>query len=908
MDLIHFMCHECGWTFQLCDGANLGVMGQIREQQIKFKAPHPLNLIAPHLMIQLRQIGSVEVLGANTNGIYAKLTAFFTSSVWSSTSSTSSGTTTAPMKQMIPDRRFSDLKFVGEGVFKSRGTQGENNMGQKTMQVVDFMVKGCGWTVITCNGGNCGVDGTNREQQLVFRYDEHCQVGKKDSEGSHEVNRDDMIAFDGKAHGEEHMMVELRTCGHIEINGLDFATADIAPALDQFLKSKWGCFEMVLGGEGGDEKYCDKTYATQPNFFLRDERNMANNLGKLTMQLAEFYQSVGWKLLLCNGGSVGQPGHANTDIREQQIKFCRGKKDQMDSIVNQPLLMIELRIVPVSLAPNKGEIPEPLYEGYVTVNGKDTNNVYAKIRSFIVQTLELDLSTGGGVPPPSWMYCDLQMKVKGLRMKDICTNPRGGHDGYFNGETNLGKWTMRLCDYLVDQVNEWDLIVCNSDNLDKIFDKIVYDKKSGKRNVDKINATVRETQIVFRHRRNAGRAVFMGGSDGSGLPLNRPPHNAIPVPVYWSPECKEGREYHKIVVGTSEEKIWLQQILDETFKNVKTRDRAGGQKIADRYEVQMVLRSEHPALWDKFSVRGETVRELCKNQMQFLSGGEIGEETGTFVRPKTMRVEEAKKNCAGKDFDATNMNYLLHGTHPTMAVSILGKSFSIDTAGKSAGTMFGPGIYLAESSTKADEYARHDEGGEYEGLYAMLVCRAHLGRSYVTEKSGDFRQPVLSENFDHVLGDREKAVGTFREFVFFHEGSIYPEYALFYKRTFGGDVMKPTPATAAAVTPVTPQPPVTTQVQPIVIPAAQATIVAPVAVPPAATVPDPNATTTPDPTTAVNQNLPNVPVNNASSATVWINNDPAGPAVSSTPSAGATAGKTGTSHSSSSSNKSSNQS
>ena len=64
----------------------------------------------------------------------------------------------------------------------------------------------------------------------------------------------------------------------------------------------------------------------------------------------------------------------------------------------------------------------------------------------------------------------------------------------------------------------------------------------------------------------------------------------------------------------------------------------------------------------------------------------------------------------------------------------------------------------------------------------MLVCRAVLGRSFVTDQQGDFSSKVTSEEYGHVLGDREKAVGTFREFVFFHEASIYPEYAVFYRR------------------------------------------------------------------------------------------------------------------------------
>ena len=82
-------------------------------------------------------------------------------------------------------------------------------------------------------------------------------------------------------------------------------------------------------------------------------------------------------------------------------------------------------------------------------------------------------------------------------------------------------------------------------------------------------------------------------------------------------------------------------------------------------------------------------------------------------------------------------------------------------------------------------------GGEYDGLYAVLVCRAILGRSYVTEQPGDFSENVLNGEFDHVLGDREKAVGTFREFIFFHEASIYPEYAIFYRREKDGRILAP---------------------------------------------------------------------------------------------------------------------
>ena len=107
-------------------------------------------------------------------------------------------------------------------------------------------------------------------------------------------------------------------------------------------------------------------------------------------------------------------------------------------------------------------------------------------------------------------------------------------------------------------------------------------------------------------------------------------------------------------------------------------------------------------------------------------------------------------------------------------------------------------VCLAEASSKADEYARDDQGGDYDGLYAVLLCRAVCGRPFVVETPGDYTQQCVSGEYDVVIGDREKAVGTYREFIFFHDSSIYPEYAVFYRRVMsdGSDVPRAVPAAA----------------------------------------------------------------------------------------------------------------
>jgi hypothetical protein len=127
---------------------------------------------------------------------------------------------------------------------------------------------------------------------------------------------------------------------------------------------------------------------------------------------------------------------------------------------------------------------------------------------------------------------------------------------------------------------------------------------------------------------------------------------------------------------------------------------------------------------------------------------------------------------------------LFHGTNPSSAISILKAGFRLNHAGKSWGTMFGYGIYLAECSSKSDEYATDDGANTYPGLRALLVCRCLVGNPYVVHSAGDYISLAKRAGCDCVLGDRESAVNTYREYVFFDETQVYPEYVIIYKRQY----------------------------------------------------------------------------------------------------------------------------
>ncbi|CAE7203557.1 tank-1 [Symbiodinium sp. CCMP2592] len=671
MQLAHFMTQECGWTLQVCDAANLGRRRCIREQQMKFKAPHPLSMIAPLVMIELgvgrwdpvrETTSNIYVHGADSDGIFEKLRSFF-QTAWAA-------------KEKDADPGYCDMKFE-TCALQERGFQGENNMGQKAMEAVDFMVKKCQWSLVSRSNGCFGKSVDMREQQLVFRKDEFIQ------------------------RGSDHIIVEFRTVGYVEITGLQDAE-DLKPRLAEYFE-KQECHSY------------DTPYPVPSEFFFRD--GYTTNLGKLTMSLADFLGSEG------------------ASIKEHQVTFTRSPEK-----ASAPLLMIELRTIPLPNFP-------PSWHSAIQITGSDTNGVYGHLDRFIRKYM-----SGREIRhPDAASYCDKYYSCNAFRLKPASF--RESCMGMVNGESDLGKWTMRLCDLMVDHVGEWDLVTCNSDNAEGYG----------------INTTAREMQMIFRHRKG-GRRVFMSAAQVE--PLGRPP---LQPPGYWNEGCQMGEVGHKLIPGTEEELQWMQELLDKTFKSKVTRDRKDGQALADRFVAVQCIRSEHPAIWDRFAKR---------RQLLPAGGSEVS-------LPKTMAASSglAKRCVEVSAGNPSNEAYLLHGTNPTSAVAILSNSFTVDFAGKSAGTMFGPGIYLAESSTKADEYAQDDATGDYAELYAVLVCRALLGKPYVTEEPGDFREQVLSGEFGHVLGDREKAVGTFREFIFFHEAAVYPEYAVFYRREKDGRVM-----------------------------------------------------------------------------------------------------------------------
>mmetsp|Transcript_42994 Transcript_42994/g.98785 ORF Transcript_42994/g.98785 Transcript_42994/m.98785 type:complete len:916 (+) Transcript_42994:56-2803(+) len=670
MRLVDFMCGKLSWTLGVINGGNVGDRGQVREVQIIFKAPHPMNLQAHHVMVELRSAGYIEVSGDERQAKDA-LHSLFVNDL---------GAT-----PMLGHSKFCDRYYsCANGLFKERGSSGENNMGKVTVDVCDRIVKLLpGWSLCTMNGGNYGENGTHREEQLVFRCDNN-PLGSV-----------------------PHMLIELREVGFIEVTGC--SGHHMVQDLTAFLQSTWGCSKAK--SIPMQEPFCDLKFSWK-----------YKDMTEATAELTGFFHEHGWQMQVCSQGTVNV--RKGKQVREQQVLFRPGASEVGHT---EPHLFLELYT---------GEGRDELYaKEHVTqtlANQKiriaevgDCTSAKEQLAEFIAEYLG-----GGRIEEEE----GLQYYVDIFLTRGIVSN-------------NLGCWTMRLCDFMVDRLG-WSFVVCNICNLGSA-------------------GQYREQQLVFRFDGERRDVPVVKVDD---LRIDEINFVGLQFPDYWlTPQVKSLKQMVNVVSCQRAEIESMQAIFDATFKRILTRDRVYeyqlkvSEEMPYRLEVVHMFRSEHSELYRRFADRRGRY-----------SGG------APSVQVKTAQVGSSLLNSRLGEAEAL----LFHGTNPSSAMGILKTGFVLRNAGKSTGTMFGNGIYLAECVSKSDEYARDDKGGTYPGLMAMLVCRCFVGKPYIVTESGDAVEKAKAAGADCVLGDRESKVGTYREFIFFDERQVLPEYTVIYKREY----------------------------------------------------------------------------------------------------------------------------
>jgi hypothetical protein len=244
------------------------------------------------------------------------------------------------------------------------------------------------------------------------------------------------------------------------------------------------------------------------------------------------------------------------------------------------------------------------------------------------------------------------------------------------------------------------------------------------------------------------------------------------IPEHWEYEPgvnTNDDERHELYTVNTDEFAVLANLLHATYRGAWTRDRGPGAKVPGGFELVSAQRNENPRVWMKYNVRRKLIENRCKR-----------------TKPPHMPLKTShcmsKLPCGMPLSNVCNEWYLFHGTSKSTMMKIMGGDFLIRTAGDNKGTLYGNGVYMAESITKADEYAQPDD----DGLYRVILCRVIGGNVLynddVDPKGDELRDKAIYGSFDSVVGDREKVRNTYKEIVVYDADQVYPAYELVYKR------------------------------------------------------------------------------------------------------------------------------
>lgn len=245
----------------------------------------------------------------------------------------------------------------------------------------------------------------------------------------------------------------------------------------------------------------------------------------------------------------------------------------------------------------------------------------------------------------------------------------------------------------------------------------------------------------------------------------------------------------------------LQQLMTETYKDHDNWTRDRGCAIHGRYgcdvactwahkapvplafEVKRAERNRNAPLWATFATTRAAIKEEC------------GHDNFEEVRPQSCLDIPGTE-----DLDPSiNEWRLLHGAKVDALRGICSNNFRLKMAGsgatwkepgKASGKpLYGYGVYLAESSTKSDEYAEMIEEGlpADVGCHAMLVCRVVGGLCRVVDTNEfdteELRRDIFDGPYHSVFGDRVKKLGKpYREIVVYDNAQIFPEFIIYYER------------------------------------------------------------------------------------------------------------------------------
>eukprot|EP00933_Yihiella_yeosuensis_P037841 TRINITY_DN31847_c0_g1_i1.p1 TRINITY_DN31847_c0_g1~~TRINITY_DN31847_c0_g1_i1.p1 ORF type:complete len:511 (+),score=66.59 TRINITY_DN31847_c0_g1_i1:178-1710(+) len=206
------------------------------------------------------------------------------------------------------------------------------------------------------------------------------------------------------------------------------------------------------------------------------------------------------------------------------------------------------------------------------------------------------------------------------------------------------------------------------------------------------------------------------------------------------------------------------------------------------FALKKVFRNQNLVLWQRYALAKSAIADECARGAAAVAEGSFDLPLISSAALDTQLDEGCNEwRCfhgsafkAGHSICSSNFRPVLAGTGATWK-----------DPGKDKGVpLYGFGIYLAESITKADEYCKPVFDPQIGAdVCAVLIVRCVGGRANVittndidTEK---LRKDVFDGPYHSVLGDRVSSLAKpFREIVIYDKDQCFPEFLVIYEREY----------------------------------------------------------------------------------------------------------------------------
>lgn len=299
-------------------------------------------------------------------------------------------------------------------------------------------------------------------------------------------------------------------------------------------------------------------------------------------------------------------------------------------------------------------------------------------------------------------------------------------------------------------------------------------------NINFVSTQQQDVVMQFAQRQRTGlknrerqalcvRAAFTGEAEqwGTALKKNVARSLSANLPYHWNmvEMLSDANAPVRLVAEVRLEDSTIaavQKLVDHCFISKKTKDR-GNADLPVCMEVTQVVGVQNFAAWTKYGRSRAGVASRCLfNQSSLAKKDQDGSDELKVDPPPLTSThgERLVSTILGQLDKGANEHFLFHGTRKAAVEGITRGDFRLDLAGSHRGTLYGKGLYLAECSSKADEYAEEDP----DGVCRMLLCRVSLGRVLVDRQAkpngAQLVERASQEGFDSVCGDRWSAVGT----------------------------------------------------------------------------------------------------------------------------------------------------